>query len=65
MVARKVSNLPSHLTRVTTLEPLLKVLTVKPGGVFTLSGETALVMASASLSLSYNKMILASKEYPP
>lgn len=61
IVAIKVSNFVLHLIDVRTLEPSLLVLISKPWGSFTLSGNTALETASASLSLLYESTIAASK----
>jgi hypothetical protein len=47
--------------RVNTFLPFFTVLIIKPSGIFTLSGETALAMAPAYLTFLYESEISASK----
>lgn len=64
IVAIKVASFSSARISVITLRLFLEVLIDSPAGVLKLSGETALVMASAVFSSGYSRVIVASNFLP-
>ncbi len=59
----KVASFPSVFISVSTWLPCFSVLMTNPAGVLKLSGETALVMASAVLASPYSSLIVASNVF--